>query len=35
VLVVAGDYAKLSGSMNGLGLTIKRFDAQGNPLKSK
>ncbi len=34
-LIVAGDYEKLHASMNGLGLTIKRFDAQGTPIKSK
>lgn len=35
VLIVAGDYAELKDSMQGLGLDIKRFDAQGTPLKSK
>ena len=31
VLIVAGDYEKLNQSMNGLGLVIKRFTAQGAP----
>lgn len=32
VLIVAGDYDKLHHTMNGLGLTIQRFTAQGAPV---